>query len=238
VAPIAGVITQKVVQKGMVVGTGIPVFSIVDPDSFLLPITPPEKEVQSLREGQLAEVSVDSAPDKVFNVTVRRIDPAVDPATGTIRVILDFDAADRAMLKDSAFARVKLILETRENVLTVQKDTLVEENSRKYLMVLKKQDATAEAAADAVPRYVAERVEVTTGLEDSNFIEILQGIDAESLIVTLGQHTLKAGAVVTITNAEEAIMANIALPAEDAIAASKNEIFDPKGGDRREKMLR
>ncbi len=236
-APISGVVTQRIIQRGMVVATGVPVFSIVDPDSFLLPITPPEKEVQNLREGQRAEVSVDSAPDKVFSVTVRRINPAVDPASGTVRVILDFDPADRALLKDSAFARVKLILETRENVMAVQKDTLVEENSRKYLMVLKKQEGAA-VTPDAAERDIADRIEVQTGLEDSSYVEITGGIEPEALIVTLGQHTLKPGAAVTITNAEDAIMANIAMPAEDALAASKDEVFDPKGNDRREKMLR
>lgn len=237
-APISGVVTQRVIQRGMVVATGVPVFSIVDPDSFLLPITPPEKEVQNLREGQRAEVSVDSAPDKVFSVTVRRINPAVDPASGTVRVILDFDPADRALLKDSAFARVKLILETRENVIAVQKDTLVEENSRKYLMVLKKQEAAA-GATDAKERYIADRIEVQTGLEDSNYVEIVSGIEPEALIVTLGQHTLKPGAAVAVTNANDQIMANVGLSAEEALEAAKEKQFKaPQGEDRREKMMR
>lgn len=241
-APISGVITQRNIQQGMVVANGMPVFSIVDIDSFILPITPPEKEIENLREGQRAEVTVDSAPDHTFGVTVRRINPGVDPATGTVRVILDFDPEDRRLLKDNAFARVKLIMETRANILAVQKDTLVEENGRKYLMLLK-QESTPEtppgAADENKPRYIAERVEVTTGLEDSNFVEITTGIVADSLIVTLGQQTLKPGALVNITNAREEVLANITLSPEDALAASKTQQFQaPRGEDRREKMMR
>jgi len=241
VAPISGVLTQRVLQRGMVVANGVPAFSIVDTDSFMLPITPPEKEVQNLREGQRAEVTVDSAPDKVFAVTVRRINPSVDPASGTVRVILDFDEADRGLLKDSAFARVKLILETRENVLCVPKDVLVEENGRKYLMLLTKQPVP-EANPSATPnesRYVSDRVEVQTGLEDTNYIELLSGVTDDSLVVTLGQHTLKPGAAVTVTNAADEVMAKVGLSAEEALEAAKAKQFKaPHGEDRREKMMR
>jgi len=68
---------------------------------------------------------------------------------------------------------------------------------------------------------VANRVEVQTGLEDSNFIEILSGIDDTSRVVTLGQHTLKSGSYVTITNAGDGIAANAGLSAEQALATAK-----------------
>lgn len=244
VAPIKGVITQRMIQRGMVVASGVPAFSIVDPDSFMLPITPPEKDVKALREGQRAEVYIDSVPDKVFNVSVRRINPAVDPASGTVRVLLDFEEADRGLLKDSAFARVKLVMETRENVLAVEKDSLVEENGRKFLIVLRKDESAAAPAAEGTSqnRYIADRVEIGTGLEDSNYVEVTSGIEKDSMIVTLGQQTLKAGALVTVTNAQEAVMANIDMPAEAALKASEEERFDPaKAGrneDRREALMR
>ncbi|MFM1920882.1 MAG: hypothetical protein RLZZ303_2516 [Candidatus Hydrogenedentota bacterium] len=242
VAPISGTVTQRNIQRGMVVANGMPVFSIVDPNSFVLPITPPEKEIQNLREGQRAEVSVDSAPDHTFGVTVRRINPAVDAASGTVRVLLDFDEADRPRLKDNAFARVKLIMETRSGVLAVQKDTLVEENGRKYLMVLRKEEPATPppgTAEELKPRYIADRVEVKTGLEDSNYVEITEGIAADSLIVTLGQQTLKPGALVNVTNALEEVMAKVNMSAEDALAAAASQRFEaPRGEDRREKMMR
>lgn len=232
IAPISGIITQRMLQRGMVVANGVPVFSIVDPDSFVLPITPPEKEMQHLREGQRAEVSVDSAPDHTFHVTVRRINPSVDPASGTVRVLLDFDDADKEHLKDNAFARVKLIMETRDNVVTVQKDALIEENGRKYLMVLKEDPAAgaATAAADTRERFLAERVEVQTGLEDSNFVEIVSGASADEMVVTVGQHSLKSGAAVQVTTPEALVSENIAMPAAEALAKGAKESGDGGGG--------
>jgi membrane fusion protein (multidrug efflux system) len=233
VAPIGGVVTQRVVQRGMVVANGMPVFSIVDPDSFVLPITAPEKELQYLREGQGAEVRVDSAPDQAFRATVRRINPSVDPASGTVRVLLDFEEGDRAQLKDSAFARVKLIMETRENILAVPKDALLEENGRKYLMLLHEPEVDAAAAADAdatKKRYIAERTEIQTGIEDSTYIEVTSGLTDNDLFVTLGQHTLKSGAAVQITSAEAEVMANINLTAAEALARGAKSDKDSGGG--------
>lgn len=238
-APISGIVTMKLVQDGMMVAVGVPVCSIVDPDSYILPISPPEKELVRLKEGQEALVSIDSMPGEEFVATVRRINPSVDPLSGTVKVILDFPAETRTMLREAAFARVRLVMETRENVLVVPKDTLIEENAREYLMVIEKQ-AAPDAAPDAEPKLVAQRVEVKTGLEDSDNIEIVSGLDEGTMVITLGQHTLKAGSQVKLTNSEAEIAALADLSAEEALARSQKKQMDltQGGGDRREKLLR
>jgi len=255
-APISGVITQRAIQEGQMVATATPLFSIVDPESFVVEIRPPEKELSRLRKGQRAKVTIDALENEEFVAHVRRINPAVDPMTGTIKVILDFEEGVHDRLRDSAFARVRLIMETHEHALIVPKDVLVEESGRKYVFVVREEepkeaesgeeepsgDAEEVDAARAVPgeadtdaqrppegpsekpkepRLVAHRVEVQTGLEDSNYIEITSGIDDDSLIVTLGQHTLKDDARVRITTAEAEIAAKADLSVEEALMAAE-----------------
>lgn len=245
VAPINGVVTRRNIQKGMLVSTGMPAFSVVDPASYFLPINPPEKELTRLSVGQQAKVTIDSCQSQEFVATVRRINPSVDPLSGTVKVTLDFDDSARPCLREAAFARVRLVMETHEGALLVPKDSVLEENARKYLMVVRDAkeappaDPSAESPADGKPadekpaddkaaddkaaddkvveekaadtsdkqaKLVAERVEVTVGLEDSNNIEIVSGIDDTSRVVTLGQHTLKPGAEVVVTNVKDAIL--------------------------------
>ena len=272
-APIGGVITQRNIQEGMLVSAGTPVFSVVDPSSYMLPINPPEKELVRLAEGQTARVTIDSRPGEEFTARVRRINPSVDPAAGTVKVTLDFDEDARQYLRDSAFARVQLVMETHENALVVPKDTIIEENARTYVMVVREQPAeepegseketeSAKAAeaedaqgraetapaqetsasetetgseddADAEdaqwraekkpekPSLIAERIEVKTGLEDSNYIEVVDGIDEETQVVTLGQHTLKPGSAIEITNAETQILSRADISTEDALASAE-----------------
>ena len=65
-SPIDGVVTQRNIQKGMLVSSGMPAFTIVDPSSYILPIFPPEKELMRLRVGQEAKVTIDSHEDEEF----------------------------------------------------------------------------------------------------------------------------------------------------------------------------
>ncbi len=218
-APINGVVTKRNVQQGMMVASGVPVFSIVDPGSYILPINAPEKELGRLKIGQLAKVAIDSAEGKEFTAQVRRINPNVDFTSGTVKVILDFEPDARRYLREAAFARVKLVMETHENAILIPKDALIEENARSYLMVIRDQapEGAVEGENAAKPRMVAERIEVQTGLEDSNSIEILSGIDEKTRIVTLGQHTLKAGSQVVVTNAQEQIVSKANQLSQDDI---------------------
>jgi len=258
-APIAGIVTMRAVQAGQFVATGTPLFAIVDPASFMVTISPPERELSRLRVGQVAKVTIDALGNEEFAATVRRVNPNVDPMSGTVKVTLDFDEETRSRLREAAFARVRLVMETHENALLLSKDAVVEENARKYVFVVVEKEAEAqepeeaeaeageekteapegakdteaeagedaEAATgegdeeDAEPVLVANRIEVQTDLEDSDFVEVVSGIDDESLIVVLGQHTLKSGARVRITNAAAEIQAKSGLSAEDALEAAK-----------------
>ena len=124
-------------------------------------------------------------------------------------------------LSTGAYAWVRLVTDTHHNAILLPKNAVVDKNVRKYVFVLREptkeqepdvQEAQApppdeggksesgdgaQAKKDmAAPRssaFVAEQVEVKVGLEDSQFVEIVDGIEADALVVTMGQHTLKHG---------------------------------------------
>lgn len=216
-APIDGVVTQRNIQPGMMVTSGIPAFTIVDPTSFVLPIFVPERQLGRLQPGQEAQVRLDAGGDAPLIAKVDRINPSVDPMSGTVKVNLVFEGDTAGVLREAAFARVKLIMDRRDNVLVVPKDAVVQENTRDYLMVVQEQVPEGGGA----PVLVAERVEVETGLEDSENIEIVRGVGADSLVVTLGQHTLKSGSVVTVTNSEAEVARNAGLTVDEGLALAE-----------------
>ncbi|MFO7904548.1 MAG: hypothetical protein R6U98_17930, partial [Pirellulaceae bacterium] len=83
------------------------------------------------------------------------------------------------------------------------------------------QSAFTQNEEENKPYWVAERLEVETGLEDSQHSEIVKGIDAEDLVVTVGQHTLKPGTRVSITTADEVLAENANLSAQEALRAAE-----------------
>lgn len=269
-APISGLVTARYIQAGMLVSSGSPAFQIVDPSSFVLIISPPEKELPRLHVGQLAKATIDALDEAEFDARVRRINPSVDPLTGTIKVVLDLDEESRKKLKESAFARVKLVMETHEDVAMAPKEAIVEENGRKYLFLVRRletppggeseiEDTPPTAPARGTPMhltsevqasvkddtdatqenselaYIVERVEIETGFEDSENVEILSDLGESPFMVTNGQHTLKSGSRVKITNASKEIFLKAGLGPDEALAAAlerregeENELRLPK----------
>jgi len=233
-APISGIVTARTIQEGMLVSAGQTVYSIVDPSSFIIAISPPERELPRLEVGQRAKITIDALRGREFDASIRRINPSVDPVSGTIKVILDFDEDLRDRLHESAFARVKLVMATMRNVLLIPKEAIVEEDARQYVFLARQPDRAARETADsdalveqhlAAPKdelppaeYEAVRVAIRTGLEDADRIQVMGQLTEDDYLIVNGQHTLRDGARVRITNLRDAIHARDDLPADQALA--------------------
>lgn len=256
-APIDGVITARTIREGTLVSLGDTVFDIMDPESFMLPINLPEKEMSRLAIGQGAEVRVDAFPGQVYKAKVRRINPSVDALSGTIKVVLDFDESLRGKLRESAFARVKLVMNTQSNTLLVPKEVLVEENGKKYAFVLSpdgdhtvalkpkattpktSNDSTVSAEAEdgesiekRTQVYVAKRVEVMTALEDSDRVQVIIGLTDKDLMVVNGQHSLKDGAQVRVTNMQSELDLSQTMSNEELLKAAKESRKDDESKEK------
>ncbi len=234
-APINGVITQRILQPGMVVSPGVPVFTIVDPDSFCLPINVPEKELFRLHTGQEARARIDAFPDREFIARIRRVNPSIDPMSGTVRVVLDFSPEDRPLLREAAFARVRLVMEKRGNALLIPRDAVLEEQGRPFVYQLtpvSKDDEALENIAADKPVYIAQRREIVAGIEQDDRVEVLEGMDEDALIVVMGQHSLKPDAYVTVTNIEEELAARRDMTLDEALEAAKTSPRAATSADR------
>jgi membrane fusion protein, multidrug efflux system len=251
-SPISGVVKARLIQVGQLISSGTPAFGILDPETFQLVIRPPEKDLSRLHVGQRAQVTVDALGARKFEAVVNRINPAVDPASGTIKVTLDFDRSVLGDLLESAFARVSLVMETQEAALLVPKDAVIEENARHYVFTVTPRTEAETLAGEGAPigalaqeeqglsdlpqaEYVAERIEVKVGIEDSSYAEILEGLSENEVVVTLGQYNLKDGALVRITSADAEVAKNLGLSPEEARRKADEKRGDD-GGAKRKRM--
>jgi len=218
-SPIRGIITRRVVQPGMVVSPGIPIFSIVDPGSYVLPVFIPEKEIARVQLEQKAYARIDAFPEYVFNTKVRNIHPSIDPLSGTLKVLLEFEPADRERLREAAFARIQLVMEMREDALLLPRDAVLEEEGRKFVFVAALAEADGASRSEE-PGYIAKKCPITIGIEQGDLVEILDGVTDSDKVVVMGQHSLKPETPVKITNLEEEMTARAAITVEEALAAA------------------
>ncbi len=220
-APISGIVSMKAVQQGEIVSSGTPIFAVVDPSSYMLTVRIEESELPRLHVGQRALVTVDALGDEVFETKVRRINPSIDADSGTVAVILDFAKADVPKLRESAFARVQMIMDTRENALLVPKEAIVEENARTYVFAVRELSDDETPVNSDKPEFKAVKIEVGTGLENSDYTEVLDGITDGDQVVTYGQQTLKSESRISVTTATQELETAAAVTAEEALAIAE-----------------
>ncbi|MFQ5569806.1 MAG: efflux RND transporter periplasmic adaptor subunit [Rhodothermales bacterium] len=180
-APFNGIVSERLIKKGNMVGTHAPTFRLTDFDPLLAVLHVPERELNKLRVGQRAELSLDALPDKRCTGTIKRISPIVDPTTGTFKVTVE--VRDRA-LKPGMFGRISIVYDTREDVLLVPKEAVLAEDD--------------ESAVYVVRDSLAYRQIVQTGYSDEAHTEIISGLQSGDVVITTGQASLRDSSKVEV----------------------------------------
>jgi hypothetical protein len=68
---------------------------------------------------------------------------------------------------------------------------------------------------------IAERVDVQVGLEDAQRVQIIAGPKESDLVIISGQHSLRPGSRVHVTNVHEAVWKSADSTADEALERAK-----------------
>ena len=194
-APMDGVVALQAVNVGDRVenmGSGEPLFRIVDNRLLDLTVAVPASRIAAVRIGQVVEFSTDSLPGRSFTGKVMFINPAIDQASQSAKVIAQVPNADH-QLKGGAFAKGRIILASRPDVLQVPREALLNwEVDRR----------TAEVFV--VRNGQAEKKSVKTGSSSDGTVEIAEGLAAGDSVVVRGGYALRPGDRVAVSAGEGA----------------------------------
>lgn len=113
-----GVVAQRHVSEGAMVGPQTPIITLVDESSVQLIVRISERELAHVAPGTVAEIQLDAAPDRWFNATVRRVGRVVEPISRTVELVLDIDDGASA-LRHGAFVRGRLAAQSTTDVVVV-----------------------------------------------------------------------------------------------------------------------
>ncbi len=97
-APFAGVVSLRQASAGDVVSPGTPLFTVIDPTRLQFEGAIPAARLGEVRPGAAVEFAVTGFGDRRFHGELERVAPAVDPATGQVRVFVDVDNADGRLI--------------------------------------------------------------------------------------------------------------------------------------------
>ena len=190
-APFAGIVAKVTGEVGEFTTPsppGIPTPPAVDLiDDSCLYVSAPMDEVDAprLKPGQIARITLDALPGKVFAGHVRRIAPyvtEVEKQARTVDVEVDFDPPPEAALLVGYSADVEAIIEHRDNVLRVPTQAIQQDGT---VLVLGKDD-------------MLETRHLKTGLANWAFTEVLSGLaTGDRVLISFDQENVKAGVKVT-----------------------------------------
>jgi RND family efflux transporter MFP subunit len=198
-APFAGLIAERYLQAGDLVGPGLPVFRLVNMDHVTARSDVSQERVGQMRIGLAARVTVSSYPGTVFHGDVVRITPVLDPMTRMSTVEVGIDNQD-GRLKAGMFAEIHLVVQSLEGELTIPLDALLEE----YRYVSRSPMAVAEAFSEdsgsvearvfvAGADSIAQLTTIRVGIVKSDLVQVLEGLDAGQVVVTVGKYRLQDG---------------------------------------------
>jgi membrane fusion protein, multidrug efflux system len=183
IAPFEGVAGLRQVSPGAYVKAGQDIARLEGIGTLKLDFRLPELYLGRIRPKQEVLVRVDAFAGETFHGEIFAIEPAVDEQTRT--VLLRARVPNPGVrLKPGMFARVALVLETRENALIVPEQALVPQGKDRFVYKL----------ADG--KAVLTRIEL--GLRRTGEVEVKQGLSAGETIVIDGQLRLRDGAAVTV----------------------------------------
>lgn len=83
-APIDGTILTMDVEVGQKLTSGASVASVADLTELELTVNVAEVDIRKMREGQIAQITIDALPDQIFSGLVTRIAPASDSTEGVV----------------------------------------------------------------------------------------------------------------------------------------------------------
>ena len=187
-APFPGTISRRYLQLGAVVSTGQDAFDLVDLERLRIEVSLPERELARLQEGLPVQITSEFQGAQAVEGTVSRLSPVIDPANGTFRVRIDLDP-EQNVLRPGMFVNVRILVDTHENALLVDKRCLFYERGQPQLFVVREDKATL--------------VRPELGFTSPEEVEILSGVEEGESVVMHGQSALSEGANVEIVGSSE-----------------------------------
>jgi len=187
-APVAGSVSERLVQPGEYIRENTPVATIVQMNPLKLKTAIQEKHASLIRPGQAVEFDVEAFLTRKFTGKIAYVSPAVDQATRTFAVEALVDNADR-QLKPGFFAKGVVMTRVDENVLAVPEDAI--------------STLAGVSTVYVIDNGKARQQQITLGARQNRLVEVTSGLKGDETLATTNLSQLATGVTVHVGEGEE-----------------------------------
>jgi multidrug efflux pump subunit AcrA (membrane-fusion protein) len=162
---INGIVYEVYKETGEVVKPTEPIALLGDPSQVYLKLTVDELDINRIKKGQRVLVKIDTYKNRVFKARVTKIYPMLNERDQSFRVDAQFEE-EVPRLYAGLTVEANIIIQQKEKALTIPKTYLIGQDS---VMIEKEGDA--------------QLVKITKSIENFEYVEILAGLDTNSVLV-------------------------------------------------------
>jgi membrane fusion protein, multidrug efflux system len=184
-APFSGVITNRFVSEGALVGDngvqGEPLFQLAQENRLRLVVAIPEKQAQAIATGTKASFTLIDYPGKTFTATLSRNSGALDTRTKSLVAEFDIENADKA-LRAGQFAKVKVQLQRQQPTLWVPSSSVIQSQAGVFII---KND-----------NHKTMRIPVQIGVTKDTLTEVFGNLNDGDQILLKGSEEVKEGTMI------------------------------------------
>ncbi|WP_448096866.1 efflux RND transporter periplasmic adaptor subunit [Luteibacter yeojuensis] len=168
-SPVDGQVGQLFIAERATVAKDAQLLSVIDLSALEVEMKVPESFARDLAIGMPGEISGNG---KTWNGKVSAVSPEV--VNGEVAARLRFDGETPQQLRQSQRLSVRILLDKRDNVLTVQRGSFVDESAGRYAFVVN--DGMADRRDIRVGASSIDKVEILDGLKEGDKI-VISGAD-------------------------------------------------------------
>lgn len=181
VAPVDGIVGNLAVAQKAAVAANQPLLTVVDLSALEVEMQVPETYAQSMGLGMATEMSWG---EQKHRGKLTALSPEV--LNGQVVARVRFDAGTPAALRQNQRVSVRIVLDERDDVLSVQRGPFLEAGGGR----------SAYVVADGIAR----RVPITTGATSIGAVEILEGLKEGDQIILSGTDQFDAADTLYLRN--------------------------------------
>jgi RND family efflux transporter MFP subunit len=176
-APFSGIIVDLphfTANQWVVANTRVA--TLMDYSRLYAELTLPGKEMGRIRQNQNVAVSNYSQEKQKLEGKVTQISPALDPTSRMFKIKIEASNQD-LLLKPGMFVRADIVVQEKADVIVIPKDIILERRGRKTVYVVQRGFA------------LERRLEL--GIESSDSVEVVEGLEPEDSLIIEGFETLR-----------------------------------------------
>ncbi len=157
---------QNSSTEGTDSGNEVTAFTISSSETMVLAVNIDELDINSVSEGQQAEITLDALEDETFTGTVTKVGGSASSSnSGVAKYTVEVEIPGDERMKEGMNASATITIEKRGNVVTIPVNALQERGTKVFVYT----------QADSEGNLAGEQ-EVTTGLSDGSTVEITEGL--------------------------------------------------------------